>query len=258
MMRVERMTVVANRSIARNIFELTVTGELARRVQAPGQFVHIRPEAAGTLLRRPISICRVDGDQKRLTVVFRAEGSGTKALAACRVGDALDVFGPLGNGFPTDRLASGERALIVGGGVGVPPLYELSKRLAARGVAVMHVLGFRSACDVFYEDAFSALGPTWIATEDGSRGFKGRVTDVIAGEGLRYDAMFACGPRPMLQALAAVRGDKPLFLSLEERMGCALGACFACVVRVKDDETGTAYRKICTDGPVFEAGEVVF
>lgn len=137
----------------------------------------------------------------------------------------------------------------------MPPLYELSKRLREKGVQVIHVLGFQSKADVFYEREFLALGETYIATVDGSYGTKGFVTTVIDEKQFSYDVMFSCGPTPMLKALENNYTNKPLYISLEERMGCGIGACFACVCRESEDST--AYKKICSDGPVFQAGEVL-
>ncbi|MGV3487794.1 MAG: dihydroorotate dehydrogenase electron transfer subunit [Tuberibacillus sp.] len=258
MMRQEQMTIVTNREIAKHIYEIRLSGELIKDIQSPGQFVHIKTgNEMDTLLRRPISICAVDAKNNEMALIYRAEGAGTKKLAAASRGAAVDVLGPLGNGFPLDEIKPGEKALIVGGGVGVPPLFELSKQLTAKGVEVTHILGFSDASVLFYEDEFRQLGATYIATADGSIGTKGFVTDVIDNIKPEYHAMFACGPVPMLRALEHNYKDKPLYLSLEERMGCGIGACFACVCHTPDDPTGSSYRKVCTDGPVFKAGEVV-
>jgi dihydroorotate dehydrogenase electron transfer subunit len=257
-MRLEQMTVTSNQVIAEDIYEMRVTGELVQDIQGPGQFVHVRVgQELDALLRRPISICSVDLNKNEMTLIYRAEGTGTKKLSKLPQGSTVDVLGPLGNGFPLDACKKGDRALIVGGGVGVPPLYELSKQLVAKGVEVTHVLGFSHDSVVFYEEAFSEFGPTYLATVDGSCGMKGFVTDVIKNKGIEFDTMYACGPIPMLQALEKGYGDKPMYLSLEERMGCGIGACYACVCHTADDPKGTSYRKVCTDGPVFKAGEVV-
>lgn len=257
-MRLEQMTICSNREIAHNIYEMKVNGELVQDVRAPGRFVHVRAgHDLDALLRRPISICTVDYDKNEMTLIYRAEGTGTQKMAAMPTGTVVDVLGPLGNGFPIDACKPGDHAVIVGGGVGVPPLYGLSKQLTQKGVRVTHVLGFSDASVAFYEDAFCELGPTYLATVDGSIGTKGFVTDVIQNENWDYDAMFACGPIPMLQALEKGYSEKPLYLSLEERMGCGIGACYACVCHLANDPDGSSYRKVCTDGPVFMAGEVV-
>lgn len=255
-MIIENMTVVTQKSIAENIFELTLTGELVRHMKEPGQFVHLKvTDNLDPLLRRPISIADIDHEKQQFTMIYRTEGKGTTLLAQKKPGDLVNVLGPLGNGFPVDEVNVGETAILVGGGIGVPPLYNLSKRLVAKGVKVIHVLGFQDQNAVFYEDDFSKLGETFIATVDGSQGYKGFVTDVIRQEKLDFDVLYSCGPTPMLKALEAQYSHKRGFISLEERMGCGIGACFACVCHVKDHPT--AYKKVCNDGPVFQFGEVI-
>lgn len=256
MIKHEMMQVVSQRPLTHNVYELTLQGELVRFMNEPGQFVHIRVNNDYLpLLRRPISIAEIDQTHEQFTMIYRAEGTGTSLLAEKQAGQSIDVLGPLGHGFPLDAIESGQTALLVGGGIGVPPLYELSKRLREKGVQVIHVLGFQSKADVFYEREFLALGETYIATVDGSYGTKGFVTTVIDEQQFSYDIMFSCGPTPMLKALEDNYTNKPLYISLEERMGCGIGACFACVCR--ESENSTAYKKICSDGPVFQAGEVL-
>lgn len=254
----EMMRVVSQRQLARHIYELVLEGELAGDMTEPGRFVHIKAEiGSDPLLRRPISICEADVEKRQFTMIYRAEGKGTLQLADKQAGQAVDVMGPLGHGFPVQEAKEGDTALLVGGGIGVPPLYYLSKQLLKKGIRVIHVLGFASAADVFYKEEFEALGETHVATVDGSMGEQGFVTDVISRHGIAFDVLYACGPTPMLKALdSAYRGHKG-FLSLEERMGCGIGACYACVCKLQGDESGTQYRKICSDGPVFPLGEVV-
>ncbi|MDF2926969.1 MAG: Dihydroorotate dehydrogenase electron transfer subunit [Paenibacillaceae bacterium] len=257
-MKNESMRVVSQQLLARHIYELVLEGGLAEEMGEPGRFVHVKAEpGTDPLLRRPISICEADTAKGQFTMIYRAEGKGTRQLAAKQPGDYVDVLGPLGRGFPVQEASPGETALLIGGGIGVPPLYYLSKQLLARGVRPVHVLGFAAQEDVFYQDKFSALGETYLATVDGSCGDKGFVTDVIAERGLTFDVLYACGPTPMLKALDVLYRDVKGFLSLEERMGCGVGACYACVCKVQGDETGLAYRKVCKDGPVFPIGEVV-
>ncbi|MDQ0245615.1 dihydroorotate dehydrogenase electron transfer subunit [Bacillus fengqiuensis] len=256
MKKTELMEIVEQKNIARHIYELTLTGQLVQQMEQPGQFVHLRVnDDYLPTLRRPISICTMDREKQQFTMIYRAEGAGTKKLAEKKPGDTVDVLGPLGNGFPTDAVEKHETALLVGGGIGVPPLYELSKQLTAKGVKVIHVLGFQSSEDAFYEEKFLTLGETYIATVDGTYGTKGFVTDVIKQRDLQFDTLFSCGPTPMLKALEQAYPHKRVYLSLEERMGCGIGACFACVCRV--DEETAAYKKVCSDGPVFKAGEVL-
>ncbi|WP_416826915.1 dihydroorotate dehydrogenase electron transfer subunit [Ectobacillus polymachus] len=255
MIQKEKMVIVDQIEIAPRIFELILRGNLVQEMGEPGQFVHVKvAEGHSPLLRRPISICDIDKDKKEFTMLYRAEGQGTQLLSQKKAGDVVDVLGPLGHGFPVSAVKKGRTACLVGGGIGVPPLYELSKQLRAKGVHVIHVLGFASKEAMFYERQFQALGETYVATVDGSYGTKGYVTNITSK--ISFDVMFACGPTVMLQALENEYSDRELYLSLEERMGCGIGACFACVCHMKHDETGSAYKKVCSDGPVFRAGEV--
>ncbi|MEH7299618.1 dihydroorotate dehydrogenase electron transfer subunit [Neobacillus drentensis] len=256
MIRKELCKIVSQEEIAKGIYELVVEAELVNEITEPGQFVHIRVSNSwDPSLRRPISISSYDKKSKQLTMIYRKEGKGTSLLAKMKPGMDLDILGPLGNGFPVDEVNAGETALLVGGGIGVPPLYELSKQLKAKGVNVIHILGFQTESAVFYEDEFMKNGETFVATVDGTYGRKGFVTDVI--KELTFDSIFTCGPTPMLRAIQQSYQDKKLFLSLEERMGCGVGACFACVCKKADDPQGVSYKKVCSDGPVFRAGEVV-
>ncbi|MCP8970217.1 dihydroorotate dehydrogenase electron transfer subunit [Ectobacillus ponti] len=257
MMQKQWMDVVSQREIATDIFELVLQGSLTAAMQ-PGQFVHVKTAEGDTpLLRRPISICSVDLEKQQFTMLYRAGGQGTKLLARKRAGEQVDVLGPLGNGFPVDEAHPGQTACLVGGGIGVPPLYELSKQLTAKGVRVIHVLGFQTKEAVFYEEEFQSLGDTYIATADGTYGTAGFVTDVLTHEGIQFDILYSCGPTPMLKALEERYHGRKAYLSLEERMGCGIGACFACVCHLQNDPTGYTYKKVCSDGPVFPIGEVV-
>lgn len=259
MIKQEHMRVVKQKPIAKAIYELTLEGELVREMNEPGQFIHIRThEGVDPLLRRPISIASIDHHLHRCTIIYRKEGKGTSLLASKHEGENVDVLGPLGNGFPIEEISKHEVALIVGGGIGVPPLFELSKQLRKKEVEVIHILGFASAEQVFYEEQFHELGDTYIATADGSYGIQGFVTDVLEQQNFSFDYLYACGPTPMLSALDnKYRNKKKGYLSLEQRMGCGIGACFACVCHIAGDETGTKYKKVCSDGPVFPLGEVI-
>ena len=251
----EKMTVVKQKQIATNIFELTLQGQLVQGM-TPGQFVHVKvSDSFEPLLRRPISIANVDKENNEFTMIYRAEGRGTQVLSMNRVGQQVDVLGPLGNGFPVEAAAPGQTALLVGGGIGVPPLHELSKQLNARGVKTIHVLGFQSEDVCFYEEQFTALGKTYYATVDGSKGTKGFVTTVFDEVQPEFDLFYSCGPLPMLRALEQYYTDKPGFMSFEERMACGIGACFACVCNTTDS-VEKDYVKVCSDGPVFPKGVV--
>ncbi|WP_099352364.1 dihydroorotate dehydrogenase electron transfer subunit [Fredinandcohnia onubensis] len=258
MIKKEQMKIVSHTQIAEDIFELTLAGDLVQAMNDPGQFVHVKvSDGIDPLLRRPISIANIDQEKQECTLIYRKEGLGTRVLSEKNIDQSVDVLGPLGNGFPVDEVGVGETALLVGGGIGVPPLYELSKRLVAKGIKVIHVLGFQSKSAVFYEEKFSVLGDTYIATVDGTVGTKGFVTDVISNNGITFDTLYSCGPTPMLKALEAAFPDRNAYISLEERMGCGIGACFACVCHLQDDPDGYTYKKVCSDGPVFKVGEVV-
>lgn len=258
MIQQEIMRVISQQEIARNIYELTLEGTMVKQMNQPGQFVHIRTNPGlDPLLRRPISIAAIDQTKQQFTVIYRAEGKGTNLLAQQTENSQLNLLGPLGNGFPLNEFHPGETAILVGGGIGVPPLYELATQLHKQGVKTIHVLGFQTKEVVFYEQEFAEFGETFVATVDGSHGTKGFVTDVIEKEQLDFDGLFACGPTPMLNALQQRYKDRKGFLSMEQRMGCGIGACFACVCHVNEPVNGKDYVKVCSDGPVFPIGRVV-
>lgn len=251
MIRKERMKLVHVEQIAKETIEMVLENKYISENAVPGQFLHIA--VAGHTLRRPISITVVDPEAHTVTILFKVIGDGTKALAAYQAGMSIDVLGPGGNGFPIEKIAATPTALLVGGGIGVPPVYFLAKTLKDLGVNVISVIGFQSKDYVFYEEQFKQLGDTYVVTNDGSYGAEGFVTDVIDQVG-EFDRYFSCGPSPMLQAVSKKLAGKEGYLSFEERMGCGVGACFACVIPA-DNEKG--YLKICQDGPVFNAQEVV-
>ena len=235
--------IVENRPLAACVYRMALRGDNSA-ITAPGQFVNLRLN--GLYLRRPISVCDVAGD--RLTLIYKAVGQGTEKMSAMEPGQRLDALAGLGNGY--DLSVAGDRPLLLGGGVGVPPLYLLAKRLIGQGRAVAVRLGFNTAGDVFYEDEFRALGAeVRVATVDGSRGEKGFVTDILPETCSHY---YACGPEPMLRAVhRAVPGDGQL--SFEARMGCGFGACMGCTC-----ETIAGYKRICKDGPVLRKGEILW
>jgi dihydroorotate dehydrogenase electron transfer subunit len=256
MIRQGQMQVVKQSEIATNIFELTLNGQHVLDMNQPGQFVHIRvSDQMEPLLRRPISISSINKETLEFTMIYRADGRGTTLLSEKKQGAQVDVLGPLGNGFPTDKVESGQKALLVGGGIGVPPLYELSKRLVEKGVKPIHVLGFQSKDVVFYEKQFNELGETFIVTADGSYGHAGFVTNVLENLEEDFSVYYSCGPTPMLTALEKMYPEKEGYLSFEQRMGCGIGACFACVCETTES-TEADYVKVCSDGPVFKSGVV--
>ncbi len=237
---------LSNRPIAQDTYEMILTGDMSF-AERPGQFVNVKLD--GLYLRRPISIC--DWDEQTMTLVYKVVGRGTWQMAAMRPGQELDLLCGLGNGF--DGNAAGAHSLLVGGGVGAPPLYGLAKRLAAQGKKITVVLGFGRAEQAFYQKEFEALGcPVLFATEDGSLGEKGFVTQPMSR--VDYDYYFACGPMPMLRAVYAAGKAKNAQgqLSFEERMGCGFGACMGCSC-----ETIAGPKRICVDGPVMKSGEVM-
>ena len=237
--------IASNRPIAEGVYELLLEGDTSG-ITAPGQFVNIKLD--GFYLRRPISVC--DWDSERLLLIYKALGKGTAALSQYRPGTALDSLTGLGNGYDMEK--SGDRPLLVGGGVGAPPLYGLAKRLAAAGKHPAAVLGFNRAEDVFLCDAFENLGvPVTLCTADGSAGCRGFVTDGMAAIE-NYTYLYTCGPEPMLKAVYAESKTSGQF-SFEERMGCGFGACMGCSC-----ETKYGYKRICKDGPVLEKEDLLF
>lgn len=233
------LTVVYHKEIASGIFELTLQSETKLLVK-PGQFLHVQvAPATEHVLRRPISIAEVK--DKELTLLYQVVGKGTKALTRLREGAFLDALGPLGTGFPVEKTHS---ALLVGGGIGAPPLYELAKRLAKEGVKLTIALGFRTRELSFFIERFSALGEVLVSTNDGTLGAKGFITEQLPEEA---EIVYGCGPLPLLRVLQNryTRG----YLSLEEHMACGVGACYGCTC-------GNEGKRVCLEGPVFPLKEV--
>ena len=236
--------ITSNEKIARDIFKMTLAGDTSA-ITAPGQFVNIKLD--GFFLRRPISVCDCVGEN--LTLIYKTVGHGTEQMSRVAAGDELDLLTGLGNGYNTKK--SGGSPLLVGGGVGVPPMYMLCKELISEGKKVTVVLGFNSKDDVFYEDEFRALGAdVHIATADGTYGTKGFVTDVI--KNLQYTFFYTCGPEPMFRAMHKMM-KTPGQYSFEERMGCGFGACMGCSCK-----TLTGNKRICKEGPVMESEEIIW
>lgn len=251
MIKKETMKIISTKQIAKETFEVVLKNEYIATNATPGQFLHIA--VTGHTLRRPLSIAAVDTVTNSVTILFKVIGSGTETLAAYQVGGTLDVLGPSGNGFPIQQMNKSTPVLLIGGGIGVPPIFYLGTKLTELGFNVQSIIGFQSKEFVFYEREFKALGDTFVVTNDGSYGHQGFVTDVIE-KAFSFERYFACGPLPMLQAVTKELNDKDGYLSFEERMGCGVGACFACVIPTEDE---AGYKKICQDGPVFQASEVI-
>lgn len=245
--------------LATDIYELWIETELAGQA-APGQFVGVFPGKESTLLPRPISICEVSEDRKAIRLVYRIAGKGTMEFSHYKAGRRIWLLGILGNGYPLAQ-AEGKKVLLMGGGIGIPPIVELAKKLREQMPQgdISIAAGYRNQ-DLFLKEELQQYGRVMIATEDGSVGTKGNVMDAIKAEGVRAEIIFACGPMPMLRAIKqyAKEQEIPAYISLEERMACGVGACLGCVCRTthKDAHSHVNNARICTDGPVFEAREV--
>lgn len=237
-------TVKSNENIASKVFKMCLEGDTTH-ITASGQFVNIKLD--GMYLRRPISVC--DYDKNSLTLIYKVVGEGTELLSTYKEGKELDILTGLGNGY--DTSVSGDKALLLGGGVGVPPLYNLCKKLIDENKKVTVILGFNSKCDVFYENEFKKLGAdVFVTTADGSYGISGFVTDAI--KDIEYTYFYTCGPEPMLKAVydkTTTSGQ----LSFEERMGCGFGACMGCSCKTKYKN-----KRICKDGPVLVKEEIIW
>ena len=225
----------------------------------PGQFAGLYPNDPSMLLPRPISICKWDPERGELRFVFRAAGAGTESLAAQKAGDRVDMLGVLGNGYDLSKL-SGRKVLLLGGGIGIPPMVELAAALSALpGTEVTAAMGYRDSA-LFLTKELETFGRLLIATEDGSVGTKGNVLDAVRENAVEADAVCACGPMPMLRAVKKFAQERgiPAYISLEERMACGVGACLGCVTKTAkvDSHSHVRNARICTEGPVFDAEEV--
>ena len=252
----EMAVVVSQEQIADGIFSMWLQTEAAESA-GPGQFISMYTNDGSKLLPRPISICEIDKENGLLRVVYRVTGAntGTKQFSEMKAGDTLPIIGPLGNGFPLEA-ASGKKAFLMGGGIGVPPILELAKQLDCEKQIVV---GYRDA-QTFLKEEFEKNGALYISTEDGSVGTKGNVMDAIRENELDADLIYACGPTPMLRAIKdyAEKNNIECYISLEERMACGIGACLACVCKSKekDAHSNVNNKRICKDGPVFLSTEV--
>jgi dihydroorotate dehydrogenase electron transfer subunit len=237
-------TIVSNVALTDSVYKMVLEGDTSA-ITAPGQFVNIKLD--GLFLRRPISVCDYDG--QTLTIVYKAVGKGTEAMSAMVPGTKLDILTGLGNGY--DLTLSGETPVLLGGGVGVPPMYNLAKKLLAEGKKVSVILGFNTKSEIFYEEEFKALGcEVTVTTVDGSYGVKGFVTTAL--ETMDYSYFYTCGPEPMLKAVHKASKTSGQ-MSFEERMGCGFGACMGCSCK-----TLTGYKRICKEGPVMQKEEIIW
>ena len=235
--------IISNEPLNKSVYKITLSGDTSE-ITSSGQFVNIRLD--GKYLRRPISVC--DREDGILTLIYKVVGGGTKKLSTMKSGESLDILTGLGNGYNTEK--SGENPLLIGGGVGVPPLYKLAKDLIMQGKKVSVILGFNTKDEIFYADEFRKLGASvTVTTVDGTDGKKGFVTDAFPES---YSYFYCCGPEPMLKAVYKKTVTSGQF-SFEERMGCGFGACMGCSCK-----TVTGFKRICKDGPVLEKEEILW
>ena len=236
-------TIVSNEALTRDVYKMVLSGDTSA-VTNCGQFVNIQLD--GMFLRRPISVC--DYDETTLTIIYKVVGKGTEAMSAMAPGKELDILTGLGNGY--DLSYAGENPVLLGGGVGVPPMYSLARKLVAMGKKVNVILGFNTQIEIFYENEFKALGcDVTVTTVDGSYGVKGFVTDALPAN---YTYFYTCGPEPMLKAVYKATSTSGQ-MSFEERMGCGFGACMGCSCK-----TLTGYKRICKEGPVMMKEEILW
>ena len=249
----EQAIIIRQEEIADDIYSIWLRTESVAGAAKAGQFISIYCTDGSRILPRPISICEIDREDGAIRIVYRVAGDGTKEFSKMHTGDQLEIVGPLGNGFPRKS----QKAFLIGGGIGIPPMLQLAKELDCEKQIV---LGFRD--EMFLLEEFHEQGSVYIATEDGSAGTEGNVLDAIRENGLTADIIYACGPTPMLLAIKeyADKHDIECWISMEERMACGIGACLACVCQSKnkDEHSNVNNKRICKEGPVFLAREVEF
>lgn len=249
----EYALVLGQKKIASDIYSLWLQTERIAQEAKPGQFVSVYSQDSARMLPRPLSVCELDREAGSLRLVYRVAGEGTEEFSRLKEGNRLEILGPLGNGF---SLKKDKKALLMGGGIGIPPMVQLAKELNPENVQI--VAGYRD--ELFLTEELALAGRLCIATEDGSAGTRGNVLDAVTENGLSADVIYACGPKPMLRAIKSYAQENGIecWLSMEERMACGIGACLACVCRSKDvdEHTHVHNKRICKDGPVFLSTEV--
>lgn len=253
MRKKEIAKVVSQECIGTGVYSMIIKTEAAKEAVA-GQFVSIYCKDKTKLLPRPISICEIDKEESTLRIVYRVAGGGTEEMSGYQAGDDIELIGPLGNGF---MQREGKKAILIGGGIGIPPMVQLAEELKDKA-EVQVVAGYRD--ELFLTEELESRGTLYIATEDGSTGTKGTVIDAMKEQAVTGDVIYACGPTPMLRAVKEYALERKIEcqISLEERMACGIGACLACVCKSKDKDhhTNVNNKRICKDGPVFLAQEV--
>ncbi|MCR5666263.1 MAG: dihydroorotate dehydrogenase electron transfer subunit [Eubacterium sp.] len=244
--------VISQEMIATDVYSMWLACPEVAGNAKPGQFISLYCKDEAHILPRPISLCEIDAAGGKLRIVYRKVGYGTEEFSRLKKDDEITIIGPLGNGFTEE----GGKAILVGGGIGVPPMLEFAKHVKGEKVAVM---GYRNE-ELFLKDDFEKVITLKVATEDGSAGTKGNVVDAMNAEGMKGDVIYACGPMPMLRALKAYAKEHNMkcYISLEEKMACGIGACLGCVCKTKhvDEHSKVNNTRICTEGPVFDAEEV--
>ena len=244
--------IISQTKLADGIYDMRLQAEEIAACAKPGQFISVYVNDKSKILPRPISICGIDAEEGSLRIVYRIAGEGTKQMSDYKAGDTVKILGPLGNGFTMKQ----EKAILIGGGIGIPPMLELAKQLDCPKSIV---LGYRDS-QMFLKDEFEPYGDVFVSTEDGSAGTKGNVIDAIKDQGVEGNVIYACGPTPMLKGIQAYAAENEIEaqISLEERMACGIGACLACVCQSKevDEHSKVHNKRVCKDGPVFDAREV--
>ena len=252
----EICAIVSQECIGTDIYSMWLQTEKVAGQAKPGQFVSLYSRNGSKLLPRPISLCEIDREQGRIRLVYRVtgKGTGTEEFSRLHAKVGVETLGPLGNGFPLDEV-KGKKVFLMGGGIGIPPMLQTAKELNADKTMI---LGYRD--ELFLNEEFEKYGNVYLATEDGSAGTKGNVMDAIRENALTAEAIFACGPTPMLRAIKAYAEENniPCWISMEERMACGVGACLACVCKSKevDGHSHVHNKRVCKDGPVFLSTEV--
>ena len=253
MKSIEMANIVSIKNITDNICDMVLKcPDIVKNARA-GQFIELYPDNGENILARPISICKIDKAEETIRIVFQIVGKGTKQFSELKTGDKIRVLGPCGNGYEFSE--ANNTTILVGGGIGIPPLLEACNQIKGQKIVV---LGFRS--EAFLVNEFEEAGAkVYIATDDGSAGFKGNVVELLKHENIKGDVIYSCGPKIMLKSLSAwaKENNTTCYVSMEERMACGIGACVGCVVQIKDGD-GFIYKKVCKDGPVFNSEEVLW